>query len=429
MPVSSVDVTLDADRRHLWHPFTQADAYAGRERVVVGAAGNYLIDDRGRRVFDALSSVWVTVHGHSHPHIVDAISRQARQLDHATLLGQTHPHAALLAQRLSALLGGNLRRAFFGSDGASAVEAALKIAVQYWHNRGQPSRSLIVSHTRGYHGDTIGALSVSGVDEFARAFAPLRFPTIELAWSDAYADDLRATLAREGERVAAVIIEPLLQAAGGVRLMPPAVLRDAAAACRERGVLLIADEIATGFGRTGTMFAFERAGIEPDIVTLGKGLAGGALALSATMTTEEIFDAFRGEHRLARHFFHGHSFAGNPVACAAAIASLDLFERERTLELVAERLPRWYADLDALRALPQVADVRRLGYFAGVDVRGGADAGDGAPTRAWALCDRLWETGFFVRPIGPALLLVPPLSSTPDELAALVAGVRAALSA
>lgn len=422
-----VAAALAADRDHVWHPFTQMAAYAGRERMICGADGNYLIDSSGHRVFDAASSIWLVVHGHCHPRLVSAIAQQASVLDHATLLGQSNSPSALLAGRLATLLPPGLGRVFFSSDGASAVEAALKIAVQYWYNVGRP-RSLFVTHDRGYHGDTVGAMSVSGVSEFLRPFDELRFSTVQLPWSDDYPNALRAVLEKEAERVAAVIIEPLVQVAGGVRLMRPQTLATAADVCREHDTLLIADEIATGFGRTGTMFALEQAHIAPDMVLLGKALTGGVLPLSATIASDEIYSAFLGKHADAKHFFHGHSYAGNPIACAAALANLDVFEEERTLERVRATLPGWYAQLDALRALALVRDVRRLGYFAGIELRDGTAAGlDGSPTRAWQVCNRLWGEGFFVRPIGPTLVLVPPLSSTRDELASLSVAIRHAL--
>src|SRR6202521_3241612 len=423
---AGIAAALDADRRHVWHPFTQMSAYHGHERLIERARGNYLFDSDGRAVFDAASSIWVTVHGHCHPAIADAIAAQARLLDHATLLGQSNPPSALLAARLAALLPASLSKTFYASDGASAVEAALKIAVQYWHNRGE-TRALFVAHERGYHGDTTGAMSASGVADFLRPFAGLRFPSVQLAWSPAYLDELEHTLLARGHEVAAVAIEPLVQMAGGVKLMPPASLTRAAELCRAHGVLLIVDEIATGFGRTGSMFAFEQAQIVPDIVCLGKSLTGGTLALSATVVSDDVFDAFLGEPRAARHFFHGHSYAGNPIACAAAIANLDLFTTERSLDHVRAALPQWHESLDALRRHPRVADVRRLGFIAGVELRDGLDAASAAPTRAWALCDALWERGFFVRPVGPTLLLVPPLSSTGEELGGLVSAVSEAL--
>src|SRR6202521_297911 len=423
---AGIAAALDADRRHVWHPFTQMSAYHGHERLIERARGNYLFDSDGRAVFDAASSIWVTVHGHCHPAIADAIAAQARLLDHATLLGQSNPPSALLAARLAALLPASLSKTFYASDGASAVEAALKIAVQYWHNRGE-TRALFVAHERGYHGDTTGAMSVSGVADFLRPFAGLRFPSVQLAWSPAYLDELEHTLLARGHEVAAVAIEPLVQMAGGVKLMPPASLTRAAELCRAHGVLLIVDEIATGFGRTGRMFAFEQAQIVPDIVCLGKSLTGGTLALSATVVSDDVFDAFLGEPRAARHFFHGHSYAGNPIACAAAIANLDLFTTERSLDHVRAALPQWHESLDALRRHPRVADVRRLGFIAGVELRDRLDAASAAPTRAWALCDALWERGFFVRPVGPTLLLVPPLSSTGEELGGLVSAVSEAL--
>lgn len=407
-----------ADRRHVWHPFTQMGCYDPETRFIESAEGHYLIDRAGRRIFDAASSIWLSVHGHCHPKIVTAIAEQAARLDHATLLGQSNLPAALLAQRLTSLMPPTLQRVFFSSDGSSAVEAGLKIAAQYWHNKHAPRRTFI-AHKRGYHGDTIGAISVSGVEDFLSPFVWMRFATIQLPWSDVYLVLLEDALKRCGSDVAAVIIEPLVQAAGGVRTMLPSTLKSVEVLCREYGALLIVDEIATGFGRTGSMFAFEQAGISPDIVLLGKAMSGGALPLSAAIVSEEIYTAFLGSQADAVHFFHGHSFAGNPIACAAGLANLDIFDDEQTLQRMAERMPAWHARLDAMLGKRHVKEIRKVGYFVGVELNGSAQGAGVSQTGAWSICDRLWGSGFFVRPIGQTLLLAPPLSASEKELEAL----------
>ncbi len=322
----------------------------------------------------------------------------------------------------------SLTRCFYAGDGASAVEAALKIAVQFWHLQGHP-RTLFIAHRRGYHGDTTGAMSLSGVEQFAKPFSALRFPVELLPWDESYLRALERTLQTHAGEVAAVIVEPIVQFAGGVRLMAPEMLAAVAALCRANGTLLIADEIATGFGRTGTMFAFEQAGIEPDMLLLGKGITGGTLPLSVTLVTERIYDAFLGDYGEARHFYHGHSYAGNPIACAAALANLDLFGVEKTLAHVQERAPRWHARLDALKAHRRIADVRRIGYVAGIELRDGLEPAADAPTQSWALCEALWDAGHFVRPVGATLLLVPPLSSTEQELSDLSGAIERLLDA
>jgi len=375
---------------HLWLPFTQMRHFNEDARTFVRGRGTMLEDARGRQVYDAVSSIWTTIHGHCHPRIVEAVARQAATLDHATLLGATNPVAEDLAERLCALAG--MDRAFFASDGASAVEAAIKMALQYWQNAGQPQRTRFVRLSAAYHGDTIGAMSLSDIALFKSRFGSVTFET------QSY--DAAAPL---GEDVAAVIVEPLVQAAAGMRLVPKTAYE------RLRGVdaLIVCDEIATGFGRTGTMFAFEQIGISPDIVCVGKGLTGGALALSATLVGQSVYDVFLGEPETFVHFFHGHSYAGNPIACAAALASLALFEEEGTLERAAGIAERARANLENLRATPLVRDVRQAGTMIGIELRKAL----GRPT-----ADALYDAGHFTRPIGDIIQFVPPLCSTGNEV-------------
>jgi adenosylmethionine-8-amino-7-oxononanoate aminotransferase len=371
------------------------------QRTFVRGEGNYLFDSSGRRLFDAVSSIWTTVHGHCHPAIVEAIARQASHLDHATLLGATNPVAEELAERLSALLG--MDHAFFASDGASAVEAALKMALHYWQNAGQPRRTRFVRLIDAYHGDTSGAMSVSDIAVFKSRYGAVTF--------EAYPyDGDPAVLARDD--VAAVIVEPIVQAAAGMRIVPP----QRYAPLRGMPPLLIVDEIATGFGRTGTMFAHEQLDVRPDIVCVGKGMSGGTLPLSATVVRESIYDAFRGAHGDMKHFFHGHSFAGNPIACAAALANLDLFEVERTLERAALIIDALRPALEQLAANPAVRDVRYFGLMIGVEIDGEQIGKRDALSPAWRIADELYRRGHFTRPIGDVIQLVPPLSSTVEEV-------------
>ncbi len=359
-------------------------------RTFVRGRGTMLEDARGRRIYDAVSSIWTTIHGHCHPRIVEAVARQAATLDHATLLGATNPVAEELAGRLCALAG--MDRAFFASDGASAVEAAIKMALQYWQNAGQPHRTRFVRLSAAYHGDTIGAMSLSDIALFKSRFGSVTFET------QSY--DASAPL---GEDVAAVIVEPLVQAAAGMQLVPKAAYE------RLRGVdaLIVCDEIATGFGRTGTMFAFEQIGVSPDIICVGKGLTGGAMALSATLAGQSLYDVFLGAPDELVHFFHGHSYAGNPIACAAALASLALFEEEGTLERAQGIAARARANLENLRANPLVRDVRQAGTMIGIELRKTL----GRPTAG-----ALYDAGHFTRPIGDVIQFVPPLCSTDEEV-------------
>ena len=396
---------VDVRSRH-WLPFTQMSGSGTESRTFVSGSGTTLVDAGGAAVFDAISSVWTTIHGHCHPHIVEAIARQAATLDHATALGATNPPADELAERLCAFSG--LDAAFFASDGASAVEAALKMAVQYWQACGETQRVRFVHLRDAYHGDTAGAMGVSGIAAFRSRFRSL------IVESVCY-DDAPDALARDD--VAAIIFEPRVQAAAGMRLVARERYDGMRAPHRP---LLIADEIATGFGRTGSMFAYEQLGLAPDLVCLGKGITGGALALSAVLASQRVYAAFLGDHHANRHFFHGHSYAGNPIACAAAIASLDIFAAERTLDRVAALDAAMDALLAPLAAHRLVEDVRRAGLMVGIDIAAEAIDARSAATPAWRVANDLYARGHFTRPIGRTIQLVPPLCSTRTEIAAFV---------
>jgi len=392
---------------HHWLPFTQMATFDARTHTFVRGFGTTLVDARGREVFDAISSVWTTIHGHCHPAICDAICRQAAILDHATALGATHPVAEELARRLAALSG--LDYAFFSSDGASAIEVALKIALKYWHNAGEPKRTRFARLVDAYHGDTAGAMSVSAIGTFKSEFGPICFDALTY-------DALGEVLERED--FAAVIVEPTVQAAAGMRIVERAAYEPLR---RSHAPLLIVDEIATGFGRTGPMFAFSPLGLEPDVLCLGKGVTGGALALSATLASERIYQAFLGELDEERHLFHGHSYAANPIACAAALASLELFAQERTLDNAAARSADLETLLAPVAAHPHVRDVRRAGLMCGIEL----DDRERARDAVRALYDR----GHFTRPIGSVVQLVPPLCSTRAELASFMDALLAVLDA
>ncbi len=406
-------VNPPATRGALWLPFTQMqDALVRR---FVRASGSTLVDDSGRSVFDATSSIWTIVHGHGHPAIVTAVARQAAELDHATLLGASNPRAEELAERLCALAG--LPYAFFASDGASAIEAALKMAVNFWRTRA-PERTRFVRLVSAYHGDTLGAMSVSDIGAFKDAYRDVTFESI--AYDGTRFD---AILAR-GD-VAAVVVEPGVQAAAGIRLVPDSAYA-ALGARGEDAPLVIVDEIATGFGRTGPMFASEALALAPDVVCVGKGLTGGVLPLSATLASARVYDAFLAPSAERRQFFHGHSYAGNPIACAAALASLDLFEREDTLAHARELGRALVAPLAELAAHPRVRDVRVRGLMCGVELA--AETFVARPrSAAWRVADRLYERGHFTRPIVDTIQLVPPLSSDEREVVAFCAALADAL--
>ncbi|MCG2661214.1 MAG: adenosylmethionine--8-amino-7-oxononanoate transaminase, partial [Kiritimatiellae bacterium] len=373
----------DLDRRHLWHPYSRHSAIRDTAfPVMVRGEGVYLFDSDGRRYLDAISSWWACNLGHSHPRLVKAIARQAQRLQHSILGNLSHPGAIELAARLGQLFPDRRRRVFFAGDGASAVEAALKIAVQYWHNRGRPERRGFVSLGNAYHGDTLGAVSVGYVPEFHAPFQPLLFPVFRAPAPccgicahglrpDTCAQECVASMAdilkKHAAEIAAVIVEPMCQGAAGMRIYAPACLAKMAALCRKHDVLLIADEIAMGFGRTGRMFAFEHAGIDPDIVCLGKGLAGGYLPMSATIVREALYETFT-DQPTDHTFYHGHTFAGNPVAAAVALETLRIYEEDRIVERAREAGERLQTALAPIRGLSGVRDVRGLGLVAAVEL-------------------------------------------------------------
>lgn len=379
----------------------------------VRASGSLVTLDDGRVLVDAVSSWWTACHGHAHPEIVAAVERQLREMPHVMFGGLVHAQAERLAARLAVLLPGSLRHVFFCDSGSVAIEAAMKMAVQFRINRGERGRVRFVSFRHGYHGDTMAAMSVTDPEEGMHALFGDYLPAqilAELPRDGAGKEALRAALAERRETVAGVIVEPLVQCAGGMKMHDPETLRAVADAAREAGALLVVDEIATGFGRTGTMFAVEQAGVRPDIVCLGKALTGGALGLAAVVATSEVFEAFLSEDEDAA-FMHGPTYMANPLACAAANASLDLFENEPRLAQVGEIERRFAAALPALGSLPGVVDVRVKGAIGAVEVE-----------RLHGL-DRLKEAfvdaGIWLRPFGNVIYAMPPFTATGEELSAI----------
>lgn len=402
---------LALDRRFVWHPYTQ-HALAPPPVPVVRGEGAYLVEADGRRLLDAISSWWVTLHGHAQPEIADAIAEQARTLEQVIFAGFAHEPAARLAAELVEVLPGGLERIFFSDDGSTAVEVALKVALQSWSNRGTPRR-LVAALENAYHGDTFGAMSASARGVFNDAFAGHLFEVARLP--DPSEGDTLAALDRlleaRGTELAAVIVEPLLLAAGGMRMYPEEVLRGIRRATRAAGVPLIADEVATGFGRTGPLFACGRAGVEPDLLCLSKGLTGGFMPLGVTAATGALFDAFRSDDR-RKTLFHGHSFTANPLACAAAGASLRLLdgacEARRSAIEEAHR-----AGLAALGTHPAVRRPRVLGTVAAFDLEeGGGYLSPAGP----ALAAFAREEGVLLRPLGSVVYVLPPYCTTPDEI-------------
>ena len=407
----------DLDQRHLWHPFTQQRGWETEDPVIIERAdGTDLVDRDGNRYIDGVSSLWCNVHGHRHPHIDAAVRSQLDRVAHSTMLGLSHGPAADLAGRLAAIAPPGLDRVFYSDSGSTATEIALKMAFQYWQQRGgQHVRRTSFIHLRdAYHGDTIGSVSVGGIGLFHKKYRPLLFESHAAVAGDIA--DMERLLCEHEEEIAAVIVEPLIQGAAGILVQPPGYLRAVRELCDRFGVLLIADEVATGFGRTGTMFACEQEGVAPDFLCLAKGLTGGYMPLAATLTTERIYDGFLGEHEDYRTFFHGHTYTGNPLACAAAIASLEVFEQEKTLLRLRPKM-RLLADLlDEVGEMDEVAEVRGRGFMTGIDL--------GEHDPALRLGHRVTlearRRGAIIRPLGDVIVLMPPLAIQAEELQRLV---------
>jgi adenosylmethionine-8-amino-7-oxononanoate aminotransferase len=405
------------DRDHLWHPFTQQQAWCEEEPLTIERAeGSHLIASDGRRYLDGVSSLWCNVHGHRHPEIDRAVRDQLGRVAHSTMLGLTHPSAAELAARLVDLAPPGLSRVFYSDSGSTATEIALKMAFQYQQQRGgQHARRTSFVHLRdAYHGDTIGSVSVGGIDLFHATYRPLLFEAHAAEPGDAA--DLERVLDAHEEEVAAVIVEPLVQGAAGMLVHPPGYLPAVRALCDRFGVLLICDEVATGFGRTGTMFACEQEQVAPDFLCLAKGLTGGYMPLAATLTTERVYEGFLGTPEEQRTFFHGHTYSGNPLACAAAIASLDVFERERTLVGLQARIRLLGELLGPVEEMPEVAEVRRRGFMVGIDLA----EHDPALRLGHRVTLAARERGAIVRPLGDVVVLMPPLSISTGDLRRLV---------
>jgi adenosylmethionine-8-amino-7-oxononanoate aminotransferase len=434
----------------MWHPFTQMREYlASDPLVVVAGEGNYLIDDLGRRLFDATSALWCNLLGHRVPEIDAAVTGQLGRIAHSTLLGATHPGAAELARRLVDVAPPGLTRVFFSDDGATAVEAALKMAFQYrllTAGKEAAGRAVYLSLDNAYHGDTLGAAAVGGVELFHETFRPILLPCLKVPSPYCYRCPLGETkatcpidrglnveevLAREGGRICAVILEPSVQAAAGMLLLPEGYLTRVAEACRRHNALLILDEVATGFGRTGTLFACEREGVTPDLLCVAKGLTGGYLPLAATLATERIYEAFLGRYEDYRHFFHGHTYTGNALGCAAALATLRLLQEGRVVEAVNGKARILSEALEPVARHKNVGEVRQRGLMCGVELvadRRTKERFAPADRVGHRICLSLRDRGIFLRPLGDVLVLMPPLSSSEEELRYLASSVRDALN-
>jgi adenosylmethionine-8-amino-7-oxononanoate aminotransferase len=435
------------DHAYLWHPFTQMQEWMAEELCIIERGeGHYLVDVHGRRYLDGVSSLWCNVHGHRKKELDEAIKSQLGRIAHSTFLGLSHSPGIQLAQQLIEMAPKGLQRVFYSDSGATAVEIALKMAVQYWQLKGETKRTHVASLAESYHGDTVGAMSMGYSETFHHFHKSLLFPVLRLTPPHAFrylkrASDEEAlkSALREAEEkltqkqrsLAALVIEPLMQGAAGMWSQPPGFVSALREICRRNRILFIADEVATGFGRTGRMFACEHEDVRPDILCLGKGITGGYLPLAATITTEEIFSAFLGEYEEFKTFFHGHTYTGNPLGCAVASASLELFKQENIIERMQPKIDYLKHRLKQdFLPLAHVADVRQWGFMVGIElVEDKNERRSYAPERRTGqkVILEARKRGVLIRPLGDVIILMPPLTIADDELKTLLDVTRDAI--
>ncbi len=458
----------ELDKRYIWHPFTQMRDWEKEKTVIVArGSGSYIEDVEGNRYLDGVSSLWVNIHGHRKKEIDDAIKEQIDRISHCTMLGLSNVPAIKLAEKLIGIIGrsfggggtpprmpssgqsqGNApARVFYSDNGSTAVEVALKMAFQYWLHKGVAGKNSFLSLRNAYHGDTLGAVSVGGVDIFHEVFGPLLFKTFKAPSPYCYRceagmefpgcgifclNKMEEILSKHYGDICAVIVEPLVQAAGGMIVSPPGYLRGVRELCTRYNVLLIADEVATGFGRTGRMFACEHESVVPDILCLSKGITGGYLPLAATIATNEVYNAFLGDFRDLKTFFHGHSYTGNPLGCAAALACLGIFEKEETLKNLQSKLGIFEEGLRELSGLPHVGEARNSGLMAGVELvrdKATKEPYSWEDRMGWRVANHAREKGVFIRPLGNVVVVMPPLSISGTDLRRVLDVIGEAITA
>ncbi|MBP2656521.1 MAG: adenosylmethionine--8-amino-7-oxononanoate aminotransferase [Firmicutes bacterium] len=423
------------NKAYVWQPFTQMKEWVDNPITVIAEArGNKIIDMAGKEYYDGVSSLWVNIHGHRKAAIDQAIIDQLGKVAHSTMLGLANIPATELAEELVRLTPAGLNKVFYSDDGSTAVEVAIKMAFQYWQHKGQPKKRRFVALEQAYHGDTIGTVSVGGIDLFHRVFKPLLFEPLHApspscyhcqiaagpkncAWECAAA--MEKVLAENQEEIAAVIIEPLVQAAAGMLMSPPGYLAKVRELTNKYNVLLIADEVATGWGRTGKMFACEHEGVSPDLLVLSKGITGGYLPLAATLTTDEIYMAFLGDGADNKTFYHGHSYTGNQLACAAALANIRIFREEQVIAGLDAKIKAVSEKLSAIRGLAHVGDARQCGMIVGIELMADKKAANPYPRDKAVgamVCMMARRYGLFIRPVGDVVVFMPPLASTVDEI-------------
>jgi adenosylmethionine-8-amino-7-oxononanoate aminotransferase len=432
------------DKQHIWHPFTPMSLWDRSDPLVITAAeGMCLIDSDGNRYLDGVSSLWCNVHGHRVPEVDAAVREQLGKVAHTTMLGLTNGPAIVLADRLMKIVPRNLKKIFYSDSGATATEIAFKLAAQYWFNTGKPEKREFVGFAEAYHGDTVGAMSVGRTPSFHKPYFPLLFkthfapsphvyrsatPHDPAAVKDRCLVELENILRQHEDQIAAVCIEPIVQGAGGMIVQPQGFLHGVRELCNKYDVLMIADEVAVGFGRTGKMFACEHEGVEPDLLCVAKGISGGYLPLAATFATQRIFDAFLGDPWEGRTFYHGHTYTGNALACAAAIVSLDLFERHDLVAQVRQKADALASMLEALRPLPKVGEIRQKGFMVGielVDDKATRQPFDPRRRVGAEVCMNVRRHRVILRPLGDVIVMMPPLAMGNEDLSTIVDAVLA----
>ncbi len=434
------------DKEFFWHPFTQMKVYKEEDEGIIFEKGEgvYLYDIYGKKYIDAISSLWCNVHGHNNPYLNNALVKQLYNVAHTTTLGNSNVPAILLAKKLVEISPKGLSKVFFSEDGAEAVEIAIKLAYHYWKNIGNPRR-IFVTLSEAYHGDTLGAVSVGGIDIFHSTYKDLLFEVIKLPSPYLYCKENYGKLCEEGKKdilsmledilkekeVCAVILEGGIQAAAGMLPFPEGLLKGIRDLTIKYDTLLIVDEVATGFGRTGTMFYCEQEEVSPDFLCLGKGITGGYLPLAATLTTDRVYEAFLGEFGEAKHFYHGHTYTGNNLACAVALANIELFEREKTLESLKKKIEILSERLEEFWYVKHVGDVRQLGFMAGIEVVKDKDTNEKFPYGmrvGFKIAKKCIERGVFLRPLGDVMVLMMPLIIEEQEMNYVIDTLKASIN-
>ncbi|WP_404354907.1 adenosylmethionine--8-amino-7-oxononanoate transaminase [Cytobacillus firmus] len=428
---------LESSMKHLWLPFTQMTDYERDPLIIESGEGIILKDMNGKEYLDGYSSLWLNVHGHRKKELNEAIMEQLDLIAHSTLLGAANVPAIRLAEKLIEITPENLQRVFYSDSGATSVEIAIKMAYQYWQNKGKQKKKKFVTLTNNYHGDTIGAISIGNVDLFHRVYGSLMFQTLKAPFplqyrspysgeaevKDRALTELRAIFREHHEEIAAITLEPLIQGAGGMNVMPGGYLKGVEELCREFNILLIADEVATGFGRTGKMFAVEHEGVQPDIMTVAKGITGGYLPLAATLTTEEIYREFYGEYEEMKSFFHGHSYTGNQLGCAVALANLKIYEKENLAEQAAKKAEVIQSEFAALKSLKHIGDIRQVGMMCGIELVQDKETGKPFPWESrmgYHSTLEMRKRGMLTRPLGDVIVFMPPLASADDQIRKMI---------